>query len=425
MLAARLSLAGEPSAILSNEVRSFGAVGPIVALVGISLPIAVQAQPTQPTTLVVINLARDQAAGAKHAAAVRKRLKSHKLLEPIQDGLDAEALERPLPESPAARAEREARAALAEAEAELGSFQYKRALGRVSEGERQARSIPPGPAQRKLLAELAFTRGLGELGEQNRGKAREAFELAIRLDPERASPDPAIYDPLVVALWAGAKRRTAAKPTSRLTIEPELAAAAVFVNGVEVGAGRVTVDLVPGDHEIAAALPGYSLSARRIVVGEGDAAEILRLFRQTRFERALEIRRALLAKKSLSRAELIAATAEIVRAEGADGAFVIRGDGPLEVAALRRDGNVMTRFRPASGFEELFAVYVKVAPLDLGAIPEPPVDQPWWRQGMPVAYFLGGIGLTSVIGVLVVSLSNDGPNRRTATCCDTLQRSLR
>ncbi len=85
----------------------------------------------------------------------------------------------------------------------------------------------------------------------------------------------------------------------------------------------------------------------------------------------------------------------------------------------------MTRFRPVDGAERLFAIYVKVEPLQLGALPVTPVDQPWWRQGMPVAYFLGGIGLTSVIGVLVVSLSSDGPNRRTATCCDTLQRSLR
>lgn len=396
-----------------------------VALVaGFSLPATLARAQSQPTTVVVINLAADQRAGAKQAEILRKSLKAHQILEPIQAGLDAEALEEPLPEAPERRAERQARAALAEAEAELREFRYKRALARVTGGERQARSIPPGPEQRQLLAALAFTRGLGELGEQNRGKAREAFELAIRLHPERPAPDRATYDPLVVSVWADAGKRAAAEPTTVLTVQPELAAATVYVDGVRVGTGRVAVELVPGDHEIAATLPGYALSARRIAVGEGDAVETLRLIRQPRFERALAIRRRLLADTSLSRAELIAAAAEIVREEGVEGAFVIRGR-PLEVAALRRQGNVMTRFRPAAGFEALFPMYVKVAPLALGAIPSTPVEQPWWRSGMPVAYFLGGIGLTSVIGVLVVTLSDDGTNRRAFTCCDTVQRSLR
>lgn len=369
--------------------------------------------------MVVINLASDQKAGAKYAVTLRKSLKTHNLLEPIQPGPNAAALEDALPESAERQAFRAARAALTAAEDELAQYRYKRALSRIAEGERRTRSIGPSPAQRQLLAKLAFVRGLGELGEQNRGKAREAFELANRLHPERPAPDPATYDPVVVSLWKAAVKHNRARATTKLIVNPDSPRASVFVDGVEVGTGQVTAELVPGDHEIAATLPGHTVAARRIVVGEGESIETLRLIRMPRPERALAIRRALLAKKSWSEAELRAAASEIVRDEGVDGALLIRGADKLEVAAMRREGQVLTRFRPVEGAESLFAIYVRVDPLDLRvpAGPEPD-DRPWWKQ-TPVVGFVGGIGVAALGAVLVVFLNNNSPNPRAATCCDT------
>lgn len=400
-----------------------------VALVAVSAAAAsvAFAQPGQPTTLVVINLAGDQKAGAAKAAELRKSLKTHQTLDPIQAGPSAMALERELPESPELQAFREARVALAAAETELQSFRTKRALSRISEGERQTRSIAPSEAQRELLAQLAFARGLGELGEQNRGKAREAFELALRLDPDRPPPNPAAYDPVVVSLWKAAQKRNSARATTTLAVDPGSGDAAVFVDGVAVGEGVVTAELVPGDHEIAATLPGHTLAARRIVVGEGESTETLRLLRLPRPERAIEIRRRLLSSPSPQRwnaDELAAAASEIVREEGADGALVIRGERSLEIAALRPDGRLLTRFRPIEGADSLFAFYLRVEPIDLRLRPGgEDEDKPWWKQGQPVAGFVGGIGVAALGAVLVVIFNNNSPNPRTATCCDA--RSLR
>ena len=374
--------------------------------------------------MVVVNLAEDQKAGAKRAAELRKSLKTHVILEPIQDGPSAVALERPLPEAAAVVAEGEARAALVSAEAEMANYRYKRALSRIAVGERQTRTIPPSDKQRALLSQLAFLRGLGELGEQNRGKAREAFELAIRLDADREGPNPAAFDPVVVSLWKAAVKRTSAEATTKLAINPVNPKADVYVNGKKIGQGLVVAELVPGDHEIAATLPGFAVAARRVVVGEGELTETLRLVRLQPAERAIALRRRLLGRADLTHAELSRATAELVRDEGADGAFVIRGGETLEVAALRPDDGLLTWFRPAEGAESLFGIYVRVD-IDLRLTPPiEPVDQPWWRS-TPVTGFLGGIGAAGVVAFLVVVLNNSSPTPRTATCCDTESLRLR
>lgn len=365
--------------------------------------------------VAIANLAGDQQAGAQLAAQLRRDLEKHPDLQPVEPGTVSRALEGALPaEGPSARALAAARKSLDEARAELVSFRNKVALRRLAAGFATGLGADPGHDQAEVLAQIAFLEGRVELREQNRGNAREAFELARRLDPERQAPDPRLFNPNIVTVYREAGDRIRDAAEMEMTLVATYDDADLFVDGKRVGHSPLTLPLGAGLHVVAATRSGYAVAARRVEVGEGaPRRHTLELHPLSGDERARHVRRQAIAAGG----DVLAAARTAIELAGAAAAVVIRdGEGGLEYALASADGH-MSRFWPAPAHLERLVALLLPVELPEAALEIPPVQpppSPWWERPGPIAGLVGGVAVASMLGVLALTVgTNDGP--RTGT----------
>ncbi len=108
-------------------------------------------------------------------------------------------------------------------------------------GEAELLLVTPRAAA-KPYADLAFARGLAELGA--RGDAAPEFALAARLDPGR-QPDSGRYTPDVIRAYLKASTVTTAKQSLAIT-----GAGRAWIDGIAVGDSPATFQVTAGRHVV-------------------------------------------------------------------------------------------------------------------------------------------------------------------------------
>lgn len=126
----------------------------------------------------------------------------------------------------------------------------------------------------EVYADAALRLGivLGHLGRAT--EAQAVLALAVALDPERPV-SLAEFSPDVVDAVAAARRRPAAIRRLRITSAP--AAARIAIDGVDVGAAPLEVDVARGQHVVVARAPGHAPAVRGVAVDDSAAAIALAL----------------------------------------------------------------------------------------------------------------------------------------------------
>ncbi|WP_428266618.1 PEGA domain-containing protein [Haliangium sp.] len=214
--------------------------------------------------MTVVNLARDQDAGAQVAKHVRDALIMAPTLAPLPPGELSRALEERLAPPESDRADLEAAHwSLARAREALARFEYDAVLAHLDDAEARLLGTWPSPRWMALLSDLAFERGLLFMRVGLRAEAVRAFELVHRLDPERGALHPARHPPAIVAAFDDAANRIAAPaPVVRLAVTSAVDGAQVYVDGRAVGVTPHVVELSPGRHYITGTFADRRVAGR-------------------------------------------------------------------------------------------------------------------------------------------------------------------
>ena len=243
-------------------------------------------------------------------------------LIPMPAGALRAALERPLAggdRDGLSRARRQLRAA----REAYTRFEYERALTELNAIDRLLLDREPTSALVELMVERHLLAGLVHEGQGRPADTRRAFRLVRQLDPDRRELDAGAYRPQVVTLYAEATREEGRPVTLRIATEPD--GAAVYLDGRPAGRAPLSLAGVSaGRHWVVATAPGHRARGALIDV---DAAreqrrQSLSLARQSRAERAAELRRSLRAADGAG--ERRAAATELARAAGVDVLVLVR-----------------------------------------------------------------------------------------------------
>jgi len=129
-----------------------------------------------------------------------------------------------------------------EAEDFLANTDDGNAANKARDGMDELASVQPTSQNLGLYADLAFAYGQALVGLRKPNDASLAFQLALRLDPQR-SPDPTRYQPNIIAAYKAA----AAKPAiaAKIIVKGE---GRVWIDGVEQGPAGNTFDTTEGLH---------------------------------------------------------------------------------------------------------------------------------------------------------------------------------
>jgi hypothetical protein len=296
----------------------------------------------------------------------------------------------------------EARSALTRARDALVRFDHADAIAEADRGLARALELAPDAEISKLLADLAFARGLARHGAKLSTEASGDFALVHRLDAGRTL-DPVKYKRDVVAVFDAAA--TAGDPVA-LDIEAP-AGATVWVDGTAVGEAPAAVLLSPGLHAVT--VTGPTLVTRGQIAevpatGTGlkirvDAAEASSTVIVHRLRRAVAA-----AAAADDDAALTDAVALLVRGVGAQDAIVVGRDGEGALITRLYSGRTGTLGEPKPGAgadpERLLAPVRPIRralPPD-GPDPEVPLPPPvpWWKR----RWVKIGIGSGVAVGVL-------------------------
>src|SRR5262249_22628137 len=126
------------------------------------------------------------------------------------------------------------------AQGALAEFDLRTASSRLHESETLLSRLAPGPDAAKVWAQLSILTGVLRESENREAEALDAFVLARRIDPDRASLDREMYRPKVVALYEQAGRPAAGAP-ARLSVEANPPGAVVWLDGKPVGDAPTTL----------------------------------------------------------------------------------------------------------------------------------------------------------------------------------------
>lgn len=384
-------------------VRLFAAV---IALVGSS---GLHEAVAQAKKVAVINLAADQVSGFRAATKIRIELEKSSGFSPLQNGELQRNLEAPLPaEDRNASLLTRAAEALAAGRRELGQAapNHLRALAAVRDGEARALETPPTDARNVVLADLAFLAGRIHLLAENRGLARSAFELVLRLRSDFSSPDPGQFDPEVVGAFKSARASVAAEPTAALDISATYDGVDVYLDGAPVGKTRAKkIPVQAGTHIVTVYSPDYQVANQKIEVAPGDELPLsLSLVPQKVHDVAMQLRRqAIAADLTTRRDALKGLTRKVNEMTGASYTIIIRGDSRLEVAAYNPDGT-LTAFFPrtsAAAGSYVSGLLPGVGVLGPEDLTLPTLTKPRWFERTEWQLGLGG-GAIAVIGGAVI-----------------------
>jgi hypothetical protein len=301
----------------------------------------------------------------------------------------------------------EARSALTRAREALAGFDYTNAIAEADRGLGRGVELPPDAEITKLLADLAFVRGLAQHGAKQEPEAARDFALVHRLDAGRTL-DPVKYRPDVVTLFDDAAKAGA---TTSLDIEAP-AGATVWVDGTEIGDAPATVALSPGQHAIT--ITGDRLVTRGQIAdvpatGSGlkvriDAAEASATTIVHRLRRNLAA-----AQTEEARVDAVVA---LVRAVGATDAVVVGRDDQGALTTRVYSGKTETLAEPKPATEELDAKALltpirpirRVVPPD-GPDPVLPPPPPPWYERRWVQASIGGTIVAGVLTTLIIMAS--------------------
>lgn len=221
--------------------------------------------------VAIVDLTGD-AAGTDDAAAMARtlseRLVAHAVLAPIPDPAIAAALLGP-PREEDQQALANARRALADANDALARFELAVAAARAAAGQAELGDVEPTASSISLYADLAFVHGQAKLADSDGPAARSSFLLTQRLDPDRVI-DPARYLPDLISAYRQARRGG----SSRMQIEIRGQGTA-FVDGVEIGAAPLTIEVATGPHLVQLAGPRRLTRGARIEITPTSPAVVV------------------------------------------------------------------------------------------------------------------------------------------------------
>lgn len=359
-----------------------------------------------PRSVVIVNLASDQASGARAAAALRAALAGAEDLAPLPSGDLTRALEGALGPDPAERALAEGQAHLAAAAAAFDRFKGRQARAELRRARAALLASPPEPRLTGLLAEVAFRTALVHLREDNRGLALAELELSQRLAPARGPLDPVRWPPQVIAADAEARRRIASADAGTLLVTATFDGAAVFVDGVRRGVTPATVEIGAGLHDVVVASPAHRVASARVEV-EGDEriAVTLDLEPRSRVERAEASRHA------VARGDLPVERAADLACELAEtGAALVVTGAPPVVAVFEAGPQRLSFARPVDG--EVTRLFGLLQPVGMPALVAratgPSETPPWYAEPWGVAAIGTGV-VATVLGVLAAQGGDSEP----------------
>lgn len=309
--------------------------------------------------------------------------------------------------------------ALPRARDALGQFDEPKAISIADTGLTRAAGLPPSPSLMATVADLAFTRGLAQIGRDVASAERD-FALVRRLDPARTL-DPVRYLPEVLEAFARAGNASV-ETTLDVTAT---AGATVWVDGAEAGPAPATVTLAVGLHIVTVTGDRLLANGQLVEVPAGGATLELAAAEAPFSTIVHRLRRKLLAATDdLTRDEAVTA---LVRQAGAQDAFLVgRADGEVVVWTYSgRAGVVGDEAHPTEGvpIEDLVKLLrpVKITPPPRDCAEDerlidgecvkftpfvPPPPTPWWRKRW-VQATIGGTLLAGVVTTIVAVVARD------------------
>ncbi|MBK7536029.1 MAG: PEGA domain-containing protein [Myxococcales bacterium] len=250
------ALATAPRALAAPAGGAPGSAAPKAAATAVPPGLAVVTVDRRQVAIVDLTGDEDATAAARGLA---ERLVRHSSLAPLSDPAAAAALLGPLREEDQLALEG-AKRALAEANDALARFELAVAAARAAAGQIELHDVDPTPTSIALYADLAFVHGLAKLADSDGPAARSSFLLTQRLDPDRVL-DPARYLPDVIAAYRQARRGGG----GRMQIQVR-GQGTVSIDGTEVGAAPVTVEVATGPHVVQLTGPSRLARGARIEV---------------------------------------------------------------------------------------------------------------------------------------------------------------
>ncbi len=231
-----------------------------------------------PRRATIINLARDQQAGALLAARVRRMVNAHRNLALMPSGDLSAALEAALVEQgPNLSQVSRAQTHIGSARDALARFAHAESLEALMRAEAAALASGPGAHSLGLLGEIALLRGIANLRSGRSDAAFAAFALAHRLKPARGALDPRVYPPEEVDAYHSAKAAATQRRNQHPATEVEFTSlfdgAQVFINGKARGRTPLTVKLAPGDYYIWSHFAGRHVTSERLLIADSDNRE--------------------------------------------------------------------------------------------------------------------------------------------------------
>jgi hypothetical protein len=297
----------------------------------------------------------------------------------------------------------EARSALARARDALARFDREEAIKEAECGMRRAIEIAPGAETTRLVADLAFLRGVAQFDQGKAPEAAESFALVHRLDAGRKL-DPIKYVPELIEVFD--KAAVAGAQTS-LDIDAP-AGASAWLDGVEVGPAPITVQVAVGDHVVTVTGDRLVTRGQLVTAISGgttvrlDAAEASGTIKIHRLRRRLAA--------AATDDERAAAVRAVVRQVGAQDAIVVgRSNGSLVTWIYSGRTGAIVEPQPAADVEAVDVIKplrpLRPAQLPGDGITKPlPPPVPWYRKRW-VQASIGGTIVASVIATVVVVLS--------------------
>jgi hypothetical protein len=370
-----------------------------------ALPPAALARVIGRRQVAVVDLVGDEEAGAL-ARALAEKLVLHNELAPMADPAVAAALIGPILEENSGALDA-ARRALNDAGDALARFELEVAAARAAAGQAELNNVEPTPAAIALYADLAFVLGQAKLANGDGPAARSSFLLTQRLAPGREL-DPARYLPDVIAAYRLASRGSGGQ--LQLQIRGQGFA---YVDGVQVGAAPLTVQVAAGAHVVHLFGPSRLARGTRVEISPSTpAVVVLPDARATATTVIARARRVLVALTDAG--ERSAAIGTLARLAGFQDAVVIsKGDTGLTAQTWRNQAPGAGPLQRMVGRDSADTLLAEISPQPRPqyfgpVLPAPTEPKRWYRKRWVQVSIVSGAVAAIVTAVAIGLQSDDG-----------------
>lgn len=152
----------------------------------------------------------------------------------------------------------------------------KAAAGDYAEAARVMRSVVEGLERLFGHADVfpRWSRAMLQLGRleqvlSRHEEARRVVERLVKADPV-VVPDPDVFPPSYVSMFEQVRAEVRKRPRSRLVISAGTQAGTIFVEGREVGAGGVALNVPPGTYGVRVVVGDVHLKERKVTLDAGE-----------------------------------------------------------------------------------------------------------------------------------------------------------